>query len=104
MKLPTKLLNIFHHTLSMFSHYLGKFNATTNAPTNRARDNVRLLEQATPAFIPPDLWTVNSPDLNPVDYRIWSVVQQRVYQSRVHDTDELKQRLQQVWLNVDIEE
>jgi len=35
----------------------------------------------------------NSP---PVDYRIWSVVQQRVrvYQSRVHDTDELKQRLQ----------
>jgi len=66
-----------------------------------ARDTVRLLEQATPAFIPPDLWPVNSPDLNPVDYRIWSVVQQRVYQSRVHDTDELKQRLQQVWRNVD---
>jgi len=62
---------------------------------------VRLLEQATPAFIPPDLWPANSPDLNPVDYRIWSVVQQRVYQTRVHDTDELKQRLHQVWRNVD---
>jgi len=37
----------------------------------------------------------------PVEYRIWSVVQQRVYQSRVHDTDELKQRLQQVWHDVD---
>jgi len=49
----------------------------------------------------PDLWPANSPDLNPVDYRIWSVVQQRVYQSRVHDTDELKQRLQQVWRHVD---
>ena len=32
-------------------------------------------------------------DLNPVDYKIWSVVQQRVHQSRVHNVDELKQRL-----------
>jgi len=74
-----------------------------NAPAHRGRDTVPLLEQATPAFIKPDLWPANSPDLNPVAYRIWSVVQQRrrVYQSRVHDTDELKQRLQQVWRNVD---
>jgi len=28
-------------------------------------------------------------------------VQQRVYQWRVHDTDELTQRLQQVWRNID---
>jgi len=72
-----------------------------NGQAHRARDTVRLPEQATPAFILPDLWPANSADLNPVDYRIWSVVQQRVYQSQVHDTDELKQRLQQVWRNVD---
>jgi len=52
------------------------------------------LEQATLAFIPPDLWPASSPDLNPVDYRIWSIIQQRVYQLWVHDTDELKQHLQ----------
>jgi len=52
-------------------------------------------------FAVPGLWPANSPDLSPVDYRIWSVVQQRVYQSRVHDTDELKQCVQQVWRNVD---
>jgi len=39
-----------------------------NAPAHRARDTVRLLEQSTPAFIPPDLWPPNSPDLCPVDY------------------------------------
>ena len=50
-----------------------------SAPAHRARDTVRLLELATPAFIPPDRWLPNSPDLNPVDYKIWSVVQQRVY-------------------------
>ena len=61
--------------------------------TPRARDTVRLLELAMPAFIRPDLWPPNSPDFNPVDYKIWSVVQQRVYQSLAHYTDELKQRL-----------
>jgi len=70
-------------------------------PAHRACDNVRLLEPAMPAFIPPDLWTPNSPDLNPVDYKIWSVVQQRVYQSRVHNTDKLKQRLVHVWHGMD---
>ena len=72
-----------------------------SAPAHRAHDTVRFLEQATPAFIGPDLWPPNSPDLNPVDYKIWSVVQQRVYQSRVHNTEELKRRLLQVWHNID---
>jgi len=39
------------------------------------------------------MWPPNSPDLNPVDYVIWSVMQERVYQTRVHDIDELRQRL-----------
>ena len=62
---------------------------------------VRLLEQVTPAFIPPDLWPPNSSDLNPVDYKIWGVVQERVCQSRVHSIDELKQRLLHVWHGMD---
>jgi len=31
---------------------------------------IALLELVTPAFIRPDLWPPNSPDLNPVDYKI----------------------------------
>ena len=41
------------------------------------------------------------PDLNPVDYKIWSIVQQWVYQSRVHNVDELEQRLVHVWHGID---
>ena len=41
------------------------------------------------------------PDLNPVDYKIWSIVQQQVYQSRVHNVDELKHRLVHVWHGID---
>ena len=32
-----------------------------------------------------------------MDYKIWGVVQEHVYQSLVHSIDELKQRLLHVW-------
>ena len=41
------------------------------------------------------------PDLNPVDYKIWSIVQQWVYQSWVHNVDELKQHSVHVWHGID---
>ena len=47
----------------------------------------------------PDVWPANSPDLNPVDYRIWGLIQERVYQTAIQDTDDLKQCLTCVWLS-----
>ena len=44
---------------------------------------------------------LNSPDLNLVDYAIWSVIQQRVYKTGVHDIDELRQRLLYVWCSLE---
>ena len=42
---------------------------------------------------PPDLWPPNSPDLNPVDYRIWGWMEERVYKTLVRDTNDWKERL-----------
>jgi len=42
----------------------------------------------------------NSPDMNPVDYKIWAVMQERVYKKRVNDVDELCQRLLSVWHSI----
>ena len=67
-----------------------------SAPAHRAREILELLRRETPDFISPDLWPPNSPDLNPVDYAIWAVMQRRVYQSKIHTIDELKQRLIEV--------
>ena len=61
-----------------------------NAP---ARATVKFLSHNIPNFVPPLLWPPNSPDLNPVDYEVWGVLQQRVYRSRIRDVDHLKQRL-----------
>src|ERR1043165_7808051 len=51
--------------------------------------------------IPPTLWPPNSPDLNPVNYSIWSVLQEKVYRSRIANVDELKTRLIDEWERFD---
>jgi len=56
-----------------------------------------VLRQATPDLISPDVWPHNSPDLNPVGYRIWDCLQDHVYQKRTRDINELKQHLVDVW-------
>jgi len=53
-----------------------------NAPAHRARDTVEFLKRETPAFIGPDLWPSNSPDLNPVDYKVWATMDQRSTRER----------------------
>ena len=56
-----------------------------------------LLQRETLKCIPPNLWPPNSPDLNPVDYQIWGVMRNRVYQTPVQDVTYLRQRLIDTW-------
>jgi len=65
--------------------------------TSFAFETLQLLHRETPDFISSDLWPPNSPDLNPVDYEIWAAMQHRVYKTKIHTIDELKQRLIEVW-------
>jgi len=55
----------------------------------------------TPDFIPPTLWTPNSPDLNPVDYKVWSVMQEKVYKKQIKDVDELFSHILTAWNELD---
>jgi len=43
------------------------------------------------------LWPPNSPDLNPVDYKIWGLLQERVYKTSIKDVDELRRRVAEEW-------
>ena len=52
------------------------------------------------AHRPPGLWPPNSLDLNPVDYRIWGLMQQRLYKTAVCDTIDLKKRLVDTWASI----
>jgi len=83
----------------MVSSYLNKFAAnsfkrfpfllnnilfceTLNA--HCAHATIELLQKETPEFIPPQLWPPTSPDLNPVDYRVWVILQEEVYKTQYH--------------------
>ena len=73
-------------------YFLGllRFSARWPAPVHRARDTVTMLHRETPKCIHPEMWPPNSPDLNPVDYSIWDMLQEKVYCWRIHDVKELK--------------
>ena len=88
-----------HFDLVFYSLYskwppLASMQALKDAPAHRAKETVDLLSNETPAFIPPSLWPPNSLDLNLVDYKVWSVLQEQVYKVKVNDVDELHQRIQ----------
>jgi len=71
------------------------------APAHRVHDTVQLLETETPDFIRPTLWPPNSPDLNPVDYTIWSIMQEMVHKTKIRDVNELRQRIVAAWDEID---
>jgi len=58
---------------------------------------LRSIAANTTDFIPPTLRPLKSLDLNLVDYKVWSVIYEQVYQAPIHDVKNLKQRLLDVW-------
>ena len=56
-------------------------------------DTVALLSCAALHFTVPDLWRVNSPNVNPVDYKVCGMLQECLYCTPIVDVDDLKQCL-----------
>jgi len=54
---------------------------------------VEFWDGETPEFILSLLWPPNLPDLNLVDYSVWSILQEKVYKTRITDLDDLKRRI-----------
>jgi len=72
-----------------------------SASAHRARETIELLTMETPELIPPTLWPPNSPDLSLVEYKVWSVMQEKVYKKRIKDMDELRARILIAWDEMD---
>jgi len=65
-----------------------------NSTARRSHTTVELPCCETPDFvIAPNMWISNIPGLNPVDYGILAVLQERIYRQSVRDVNVLRRRL-----------
>ena len=74
------------------------------APAHTARKTVAFLEESAVPFIRPNEWPPNSPDLNPLDYCIWSLVTSGTAgQPRPSSVVALKRQVVTAWRSMDPE-
>ena len=90
---------LMQKVLPVIRHMSGNFFVfqQDSAPAHRVRDTVALLRRETAELIGPELWPAKSPDLNPVDYNICGLIQERIYQTSIRNIDDLNQCLISVW-------
>ena len=68
------------------------------ASSHTAKDSITFLEQRVPERLMPNQWPPNSPDLNPMDFSIWSILQANVYRGRIiTDIESLKKAIVLEW-------
>ena len=71
------------------------------APAHRAPETAELLTRETPDFILSNLWPPNSPDSNLVDYKIWGIMQEKVYRRKIRNIEDLRERIVNAWNEFD---
>lgn len=71
------------------------------ARSHTARQTIQYLDANVPEYIEPHNWPANSPDLTPVDYRIWGALQEKVYKhGPFNNTNDLRVAIEQEWDNI----
>ena len=90
-------MNCYWNDCCQWSVASAEIHLSSSRNAHCARDSSAFLAHETPQFIVPELWPSNSLDLNLVDYRVWGVIQERVYLTPIQDADDLKQCFVMAW-------
>lgn len=74
------------------------------APAHGAKATKALCEKLFPKTLTKEEWPSNSPDLNPIDYSIWSILSSKVSSIRHKSVESLKTALQKAWDEIPVEQ
>ncbi|CAK9821600.1 Transposable element Tc3 transposase [Anthophora retusa] len=74
------------------------------APAHSAQTTIATCEELFPGFWGKDVWPPNSPDLNPMDYSVWSILEQKISGKRYNTVDTLKRALERSWDEITVEQ
>jgi len=72
-----------------------------SAPAHKARKTQAWCFENLPHHWSPDLWPPSSPDCNPLDYFVWSVLEAAVNKTSYNTVDQLKAAISEEMLNMD---
>ena len=68
-----------------------------SAPSHASKFTQSWIQRKIPAFISKEDWPARSPDLNPLDYSIWSILEKRVCATPHKTVESLKTKLMKEW-------
>lgn len=67
------------------------------APAHGARTTKEFCDAHFPGWWGKDLWPSNSPDLNPMDYSVWGILESKACAKTHNSVESLKASLQRAW-------
>ncbi|KAK0426115.1 hypothetical protein QR680_009540 [Steinernema hermaphroditum] len=67
------------------------------APAHGAKKTLDWCRANLPGFWDKEVWPSNSPDLNPLDFAVWSIMEQKACAVRHKSIDSLKRALEKAW-------
>ncbi|KAF2348401.1 hypothetical protein FHG87_020842 [Trinorchestia longiramus] len=68
-----------------------------SAPSHGSNVTQTWIQRNIPSFISKDVWPARSPDLNPLDFSIWSILKTRVLAAPHTSLESLKAERQNEW-------
>jgi transposase len=71
-----------------------------SAPSHKARLTQQFLRENVPQLISSQQWPPYSPDLNPMDFSIWSILEAKVSTKKYESVETLKAALRREWAKV----
>ena len=98
----TDLEHLVFSDEKLFGVRFGAFQQDS-APAHKAKITQEWCEENLPDFIPWTLWPPSSPDLNPLDYSIWGILETRVNAKRHNSIESLKATLLKEWDRLSME-
>ena len=72
-----------------------------SAPAHTAKLTIGWIKENFPFFISPNEWPPNSPDLIPMDFSIWSILEQKACATSHKSVNSLKLALKKAWDEID---
>jgi hypothetical protein len=73
------------------------------APAHSAQTTMDLCGELFPRFWGKKDWPPNSPDLNPMDYSVWGILEEKISRKSYATLDQLKYALRKAWDEIEVE-